>query len=249
MKIIIFGADGKMGRHVAELCSGERPMADIAALVSRSFETDPDKSTYGSLKDFGGSADAVVDFSNHSTTAELLDYCTKRMLPLVIATTGQTDAERELIRNASSRIPIFFSANMSVGVAVLADLAKRAAAAFPDADIEIVEKHHNRKLDVPSGTALLLADRIKEARPDAVYNIGRHENGKRQKNEIGIHSIRLGNEVGTHEILISTGAETITLKHEAESRVLFAEGAIKAAEFITEKSAGLYDMRDMLSSF
>ena len=164
----------------------------------------------------------------------------------MIATTGQTDAERELIAAAAETIPVFFAANMSVGIAVLADIARKAAAAFPEADIEIIERHHNRKLDVPSGTALTLANAIRDVRSNAVFNIGRHENGKRTVEEIGIHSLRYGNEVGTHEIIISNGNETITLKHEAENRALFAEGALKAAAFLCGKSAGLYSMKDML---
>lgn len=134
---------------------------------------------------------------------------------------------------------------MSLGVAVLAQLAEKAAAMFPEADIEIVEKHHNQKLDVPSGTALLLAKRIQKVCTDSVLLIGRHENGKRTKKEIGIHSLRLGNEVGTHEIIITTGNETITLKHEAESRALFAEGALTAAAFLCGMEAGLYNMQDI----
>ena len=135
---------------------------------------------------------------------------------------------------------------MSLGVAVLADLARRAAAAFPAADIEIVEIHHNRKLDVPSGTALMLANAIREVRESATLLVGRHENGKRTAQEIGVHSIRLGDEVGTHEILISTGSETLTLKHQAHSRALFAEGALTAAAFLVGKPAGLYRMEDLL---
>ena len=118
---------------------------------------------------------------------------------------------------------------------------------FPDADIEIIEKHHNRKVDVPSGTALLLADRIRLVRADAEYVIGRHENGKRKKNEIGIHSLRMGNVVGEHEILISTDNEVITLKHEAKDRALFAEGALCAAAFLVNQPAGLYNMQDMMA--
>jgi 4-hydroxy-tetrahydrodipicolinate reductase len=135
---------------------------------------------------------------------------------------------------------------MSIGVAVVADLARRAAAAFPEADIEIIERHHNEKLDVPSGTALLLARRISEARPGAELVIGSHENGKRAPGSIGIHSLRYGNEVGTHEIIIATGAETITLKHEAENRSLFANGALAAAAFLEGKAPGLYSMQDII---
>ncbi len=246
MKIIIYGASGRMGQNVSALCEKNFCGAEAAAFVGRHYETDETKRQYSLIADFKGNADVVIDFSNHSATKELLDYCTERKLPVVIATTGHTAEEKELIAEAAKSIPVFLSANMSVGVAVLADLCKKAAAAFPAADIEIVEKHHNQKLDVPSGTALLIANAIKEVRPDAVLNIGRHENGKRDANEIGVHSLRYGSEVGTHEIIISAGTETITLKHEAENRILFAEGAIKAAGFLIEKPAGLYTMKNML---
>ena len=135
---------------------------------------------------------------------------------------------------------------MSLGVALVACLAKIASKAFPDADVEIIEKHHNQKLDVPSGTALLLADAIKTTREELTYNIGRHENGKRQKNEVGIHSLRMGGEVGTHEIIFAMGSQVITLKHEAENRSLFAEGALSAADFLVNQEAGLYNMDNIL---
>ena len=166
----------------------------------------------------------------------------------MIATTGQTDYERAAIAEAGKQIPVFFSANMSPAIAMLADMAAHAAAMFPDADIEIVERHHNRKVDVPSGTALLLARAIQGALPGSTLLVGRHENGRRQKREISIHSLRMGNEVGTHEIIIATGTQTITLKHEAEDRALFAEGALAAAEFIVRQPAGLYAMQDLIDA-
>lgn len=231
-----------MGRQVAELCTQGYAGSSLAAAVSM----EGGEGILTSLSDVTAQVDCVVDFSHHTATAELLGYCVAHRLPVVIATTGQTDAERQMIADAARQIPVFFTANTSVGVAVLADLARRAAAMFPDADIEIVELHHNQKLDVPSGTALMLANAVKQARPDAELVIGRHENGKRTKQEIGIHSLRLGNEVGTHEIYISTGSETLTLRHRAENRVLFAQGALKAAAFLVGKAPGLYTMQDML---
>ena len=164
-----------------------------------------------------------------------------------MCTTGHTCEEIEMIREASKFIPVFHSGNMSVGVAVLVRLAADAAAAFPDADIEIVETHHNRKLDAPSGTALMIADGIKNVRPDAYNNCGRSGNGKREPKEIGISAVRRGNIVGIHEVLISTDTQTLTLKHEAHSRSLFAEGAVAAADFLVNMPAGLYNMEDMLA--
>ncbi len=246
MKVIVHGAKGRNGQNLLKLCNEGFAGAELAAAVSRSYVLDEEEYRYPTLTVFTGEADVLVDFSYHEITSDILTYCTARRIPAVIATTGHTDQEKVWIRKAAETIPVFLSYNMSIGVAVTADLVRQAAAAFPDADIEIVEKHHNQKLDVPSGTALMLADRIKEVRPDAEYVIGRHENGKRRKQEIGIHSLRLGSETGTHEIIITTGAETITIRHEAENRILFAEGALKAAAFLIGKPAGLYDMRDMM---
>ena len=249
MKIIISGANGRMGRMLSETIEASRSGGadcQIVARIDPRFESCGTDGTWKTLDDFDGTADVVVDFSNHAATESLLNYCVKRKLPVVIATTGQTGDELAMIRRASEQIAVFLSANMSIGVALLADLSKKAAALFPEADIEIIEKHHNQKLDVPSGTALLLANRIKEAKPDARFVVGRHENGKRTSDEIGIHSLRYGTEVGTHEVIISTGKETITLKHEAENRGLFAEGALKAASFIVGKAPGLYDMRNIV---
>ncbi len=246
MRILVHGAGGHMGQIICRMAAEGRAGAELIAQVSPELQSDPVNAIYSSLNEFTGEADCVVDFSNHNATSDLLAYCTARKYPLVIATTGQTDDERARIMAAAEEIPVFFAANMSIGIAVLCDLARRAAAAFPEADIEIVEKHHSRKLDVPSGTALMVANAICEVRENAELVIGRHENGKRRSEEIGIHSIRIGNEVGTHEIIISNGNETITLRHEAENRALFAEGALKAAAFLCGKPAGLYNMKNMI---
>lgn len=246
MKIIVHGATGHMGNIICTMAKNGYKGAELAASVSVDAMPDSEANIYTHLSDFKGDADCVVDFSNHAATAELLDYCMARRLPVIIATTGQTPEEKAMIAAAAEKIPVFFAANFSLGVAVLCDLARRAAAMFPDADIEIVELHHNRKLDVPSGTALMLADAVKQVRPQSQYVIGRHQNGKRQSCDIGIHSIRIGNEVGTHEIIISTGNETLKLRHEAESRTLFAEGAMTAAAFLCGKEPGLYTMKDII---
>ena len=246
MNLILHGYTGRMGRIVGERAAQGFAGALLAASVSPECANDGVDNCYVSLDHYTGPADCVVDFSNHAATASLLQYCRARKLPVVIATTGQTEEERAMIAEAAKEIPVFFSANMSIGVALLADLGRKAAATFPDADIGIVEKHHNQKLDVPSGTALLLARGIQEVRQDSQLLIGRRDYGKRTKQEIGIHSLRLGNEVGTHEIIIATGSETITLKHEAENRTLFAEGALTAAAFLCGKPAGLYTMQDII---
>ena len=245
MKIIIKGAGGRMGKALSAIIENSEKHT-VAAYCSMEFATDAAQNIYNNIHEFEGEADCIIDFSNHLATADVIGYAVKKNLPIVVATTGQSEEELAIIKGAADSIPVFYSQNMSLGVALLSCLAKIAAKAFPDADIEIVEKHHNQKLDVPSGTALLLAHRIQEALTDTVLLVGRHENGKRTAKEIGIHSLRLGNEVGTHEIIIATGAETITLKHEAENRSLFANGALAAAKFLGGKAAGLYSMQDII---
>ncbi len=241
MKIIINGAGGKMGHILADMAGAE----NIAALVDVAFDTG--NGLYHSLDDFTGDADCVVDFSNHSATEAVISYCVRRNLPVLIASTGQTDSEMSLIREAGEKIPVFISPNMSIGVALVADIAERVARLFGDCDIEMIEAHHNQKLDVPSGTALMLAKRIQSAKENSSLNIGRHENGKRPQNEIGIHSLRYGSEVGTHEIIFSNGLETITIRHDAKNRALFAKGALSAVKWLLTKEAGFYSMNDYIS--
>lgn len=246
MKILVHGSTGRMGKILCELLTAGYNGLELAARVSPEETSDPANGVFASLAEVDCEVDGVIDFSHHTAVGALMDFCMLKNLPVVVATTGQTPEEKEIIAEAANEIPVFFSANMSIGVALVAELAKKAASVFPEANIEIVEKHHNQKLDVPSGTALLLAHRIQEALTDTVLLVGRHENGKRTAKEIGIHSLRLGNEVGTHEIIIATGAETITLKHEAENRSLFANGALAAVKFLEGKRAGLYSMQNII---
>ncbi|MDT3390190.1 MAG: 4-hydroxy-tetrahydrodipicolinate reductase [bacterium] len=246
MRVLVHGITGHMGQIIASLAEGGFAGSTLAGGVSPDVRHE-DNNNFKSFASCNVESDVVVDFSFHGAVKDLMDYCIANNLPVVVATTGHTEEEKAIISKASERIPVFYSANMSIGVATLSDLAKKAVSAFPDADIEIVETHHNRKLDVPSGTALLLAKAIKEARPQSTFNIGRPDNGKRTKEEIGIHSLRMGNIVGIHEIHISTGNETLTLRHEAHSRALFGEGALRAASFLIGKMPGLYDMKDMIA--
>ncbi|MBO4429444.1 MAG: 4-hydroxy-tetrahydrodipicolinate reductase [Clostridia bacterium] len=245
MKVILNGALGKMGAEVSKLLEKTDSGATLAAGID--VAAVEGGNVYRALTDYSGDADVIMDFSHHACTSELTSYAVSRKLPLVVATTGQTEAELEMIKAAAKYIPVFLSANMSLGIAALADFARRAAALMPDADIEIVEKHHNQKLDAPSGTALLLADAIKESRGDVPVVCGRSGHAKREKGEIGISSLRLGGVVGEHEVILATEKETITLSHSAHDRALFAEGAIAAAKFIVGKPAGLYDMRSLVS--
>lgn len=248
MKIIINGICGRMGGEVEKLVLEGMRGSSLACGIDINADTEKNNNHYKNFSDVSGvCADCVIDFSHHSITKQLLDFCISENLPVVVATTGHDENELEEIKKASKKIPVFFSANMSLGVALLCELAKTAAKTMPDADIEIIEKHHNRKLDAPSGTALLLADAISAVRDKAFYVFGRNGQRKREKDEIGISSIRLGNIVGEHEVIIGTDTQTITLKHEAHTRALFAEGAISAAEFICKKPAGLYNMNDIVS--
>ncbi|MBO4411763.1 MAG: 4-hydroxy-tetrahydrodipicolinate reductase [Lachnospiraceae bacterium] len=175
----------------------------------------------------------------------MLRFAVSHRLPLVLATTGQTEEELQMIHEAASEVPLFFAANFSIGVALLIECAKKVASALPDAEIEIVEMHHDRKMDAPSGTAIAIANALRDVRPELTAVSGRTGFGKRTPNEIGIHSVRIGNLPGIHEVIIGTGTQTLTLKHEAHDRALFAEGALTAAAFLRGKPAGLYDMKSL----
>ena len=246
MRILVNGLCGHMGAEVARLAAEGYRGASLAAGVDPMCKGETPVPCALNYEAAATDVDCIVDFSHHSCTHALLDFAVKNKLPLVLATTGQTEEERAAIAAASEHIPLFFAANFSLGVALLIELAKKAAAAMPDAEIEIIEKHHDRKLDAPSGTALAIANAICSVRPEATIHNGRSGNGKRTPEEIGIHAIRMGNIVGEHEVLIGTQSQTITLKHEAHSRALFAEGALAAAEFLMGKGPGMYDMLSML---
>ena len=240
MNIIVNGAGGRMG---GILCSM------IEASENHTLVGKVDKYADGyarSLAEIKAAADVVIDFSHHSAIPSLVEEVCALSLPTVVCTTGLSEEETNAVKAASERIPVFFSANMSLGVALLCDLARNAAKTMKDADIEIVEAHHNRKLDAPSDTALMLANAIREVLPEKQLNCGRSGQQKREKDEIGRHAIRMGNVVGMHEIHIATDTQIITLRHEAQDRGVFAEGALRAAEYLVRKSAGLYSMEDLV---
>jgi len=238
MRAVLCGANGAMGKLIDGILGDEivgRVSIDGENNVPRTF------SELGKVE-----ADVVIDFSHHTAVADVLAYAKAIGAAAVIGTTGHTAEEKAMIVAAAEEIPVFFSGNMSLGIAVLCRLAKQAAAAFPEADIEIVEVHHTRKVDAPSGTALMLFNAIKEVRPEAVPNCGRAGEGKRTKEEIGISALRLGNVVGIHEIHIHTANQSLTLKHESGSRAMLADGAVDAARFMVGKPAGFYNMESML---
>ena len=238
MKAVICGANGAMGKLICDIFGDEvvgKVSIDGANGVPKTFEE------LGAME-----ADVVVDFSHHTAIADVLNYTKKIGAAAVIGTTGHTEEEKALIRAASQEMPVFYAGNVSLGIAVLCRLVKQAASYFPDADIEIIEVHHTRKVDAPSGTAHMLFNAIKEVRPNAWENCGRAGEGKRTKDEIGVHALRLGNVVGIHEVHINTGNQTLVLKHESGSRAMLADGAVAAARFMEGKSAGLYDMESIL---
>lgn len=238
-----------MGREVAALCDKGYRGSKLLLGVDPSADG-KDALCVSSLSEVccAKEIDCVVDFSHHSCAPALLDFCKKNGLAVVVATTGHTPEEKEAILQAAKEIPVFYSGNMSLGIALLIELAKTVALTMPEAEIEIVEAHHNRKIDAPSGTALMIADAITSVRPETFSHVGRSGQGKREKNEIGIHSLRMGNVVGIHEVIVATENQTVTLKHEAHNRALFAEGALAAAEFLCGKGAGLYTMNDIVAN-
>ncbi len=241
MRIIVNGACGRMGRELIRLI-GEDPRLELAARV----DAKGDGAEVLTDLTAAPEADVIIDFSHHSAVSALLDAAEARNCPVVIATTGHDAAELARIRAAAERIPVFYSGNMSVGVAQLCRMARETARLFPEADIEIVETHHKHKADAPSGTAKMLFNAVKEVRPEAEMVCGRSGMQPRTPNEVGVHSLRMGEVVGIHEVHICTATQTITLKHEAHSRALFAEGAICAAEFLVNQGAGFYDMKSMI---
>ena len=246
MRIILAGYDGHMGREVrasAERLEDAEIVMGVDPLISGN-RADCVKS----FQDCKAAADVIIDFSHHSMTQALLAFAEERNLPLVLATTGQTPEESEAIRKTAQNIPIFLAANYSLGIAVLTDLVKKALSLFPDAEVEIIEQHHDRKLDAPSGTALSLFRAVQEVRPEAQAVLGREGQGKRRKEDVGIHAVRMGNIVGVHQVMIGTQNETLTLTHQAASRGVFADGSLKAAAFLLGKEPGLYDMKDLLRS-
>ena len=237
MRAVICGANGAMGKLL------QLRFEEIAGLVSIDGENGVAK-TFAELGDV--KPDVVVDFSHHSAAPQAAEYAVKQGCSLVVGTTGHSEEEKAAIFAAAKEIPVFYAGNMSLGIAVLCRLAKEAAKSFPDADIEIVEVHHNRKVDAPSGTARMLFEAVKEVRPQATAHCGRAGEGKRTADEIGISSLRMGGVVGIHEVHICTDTQRLTLKHEACDRGMFADGAKAAAEFIQGKKAGLYNMTHLL---
>ncbi len=246
--LIITGANGKMGRVLQEIIAN-RNDCRIVAGVDLNTEANGSFPVYATIAEVKEKANAIIDFSNPVLLDDLLAYSKETNTSLVIATTGYSEEEKQKIADASKSCPIFFTYNMSMGINLLASLAKKAVEVLgSEFDIEIVEKHHNQKIDAPSGTALMLADAICDVVDEPMkYEYDRHsKREKRTKNEIGLHAIRGGTIVGEHDIIFAGRDEIITLSHSARSKEIFAVGAVNAAVYMSGKDAGLYDMKELI---
>ena len=248
-KVIITGCSGKMGASLINVAASREDIEivggiDIVEPVNAKFEY---AKTFSELK---CDADVIVDFSNPAVLDSMLEYAVEKNIPVVICTTGYSEEQKKKIFAASEKIAVFYSGNMSLGINLIIELAKKAAAVFGDSfDVEIVEQHHNQKLDAPSGTALMIADAISEVKTDAEYVYDRHSYRKKSdKKEIGIHSVRGGNIVGEHEVIFAGQDEVLTISHSARSKAVFAVGALNAAVYLKNKTAGMYNMTDLLKN-
>ena len=256
INLILSGCGGRMGEAVSRLVS-DRSDVKIVAGVDINVSAVKEFPVYSSIEEFSGKADVIVDFSHHSALPALLEYAIKTSTPVVICTTGHSAEELELMKKAAEKVAIFFSGNMSLGINLVVELCRQATKALGlDFDIEIIEKHHNKKLDAPSGTALMIANAISDeldntrCTPEKIhtqYVYDRHaERRQRTPNEIGIHSVRGGTIVGEHEVIFAGNNEVVTISHSAASREIFAEGAIRAAIYMCGKTTGAFDMSDVI---
>lgn len=249
MKVLLHGCNGRMGQVLVRLITEAPDMEVICGVDSFPEKFKNLFPVYGTLDNVKEDVDILIDFSNHSCIYDILKFGKQRELPLIICTTGFTPEEKAMMLEASKLIPIFNSANMSIGVNILISLVKQAAKSlYEDFDIEIIEKHHNQKLDSPSGTALMIADAINSTLNDEYdYVYGRHSKTQRRtKKEIGIHAIRGGTIVGEHQVIFAGGGEVIEVNHSATSREVFGYGALAAGRFMLNRRPGMYNMDDVL---
>lgn len=247
IKAILVGCCGKMGGNITN-CANNDGQIKIVAGVDK-INTGKDYPVFSDFKDINVDADVIIDFSHISLLDGILNYAKQKNMPVVLATTGYSGEQIEKIKEFSKFIPIFFTFNMSIGVNLLCSLAQKASKILGgDFDIEIIEKHHNQKIDAPSGTAIMLANAINKEFDDSLnYEYDRHsKRNKRPKNEIGIHSVRGGTIVGEHDVIFAGRDEVITLSHQALSKEVFAVGALRAAKFLINKPSGLYDMNNIM---
>lgn len=247
MKVLVNGCNGKMGQEVSKEVKLAQDM-DVVCGVDRIDTGDNDFPVFTKISDIDIIPDVIIDFSVPQASLSILEFAKKNHIPTVIATTGFSEQEMKKVEKYSESLPIFKSANMSYEINVMAKIVSELAQKLENSDIEIVETHHNRKIDSPSGTALILADSInKSLNNEMTYEYNRHaKREKRTKKEIGIHSIRGGTEVGKHTVIFFGDNESFEITHNCTSRSVFARGAIKAAEFILHKDNGLYSMNDLV---
>jgi 4-hydroxy-tetrahydrodipicolinate reductase len=248
IKVLLCGSNGKMGQVLTALI-GEDSNMNVVAGIDKNVSDIYDYPVFSHFSDCNVKADVIIDFSHHSMVSDLIDYCVRTKTPAVICTTGLDETIVKKIDDASKAVSLFRSGNMSLGVNLIMDLARKAAKVLKDDfDIEIIEKHHNRKVDAPSGTAYMIAKTINDELEDSKeFSYGRYgRSTKRQKSEIGIHAIRGGTIVGEHTVIYAGSDEIIEIKHSAMSRKVFAAGAVKAAKFLITKENGLYNMDDIL---
>lgn len=246
--IVISGANGKMGKVINNVIS-LRDDCRVIAGIDINTESYADFPIFASPDMLPEKPDVIIDFSHPSALDSLIGYALSTGTPLVLATTGYSDEQIEKIKKSSEQIPVFFTFNMSLGINLLVELAKKATSVLGDQfDIEIVEKHHNQKIDAPSGTAIMLANAVNDTLDNKMkYTYDRHsQRKKREKNEIGIHSIRGGTIVGEHDVIFAGRDEVITLSHQASSKEVFAVGSVNAAIFMNGKKKGLYTMADLI---
>ncbi len=249
LKILLSGCNGAMGK-VITACVEQRDDCEIVAGLDVNTAENGKYPIFGSPEDIDVKADVIIDFSHPSALSGVLKYALSSKTPAVISTTGLSEEQINSLQLASSQIPIFFSANMSLGVSLVSELVKKAASVLgANFDIEIVEAHHNKKIDAPSGTALMLADSVSQGLEyQPVYEYNRHaKRERRTKNEIGIHAIRGGTIVGEHEVIFAGNDEIITVSHSARSKSVFATGSINAALFLAQKDAGMYSMKELVA--
>lgn len=249
--VIVYGCSGKMGRVILRLAS-EREDIQIVAGVDLVIPKSSAFPVYHDIVSVQEQANVVIDFSHTSSLSPILQYCSSHSgVAAILCTTGYSSEQVQEIEAAAKHLPIFYSRNMSVGINLLVNLAKKAATVLESGfDIEIIEKHHNQKIDAPSGTALMIADGINsENEHKFKYVYDRHSSrSKREENEIGLHAIRGGSIVGEHEVIFAGNHETITLRHSAQSKELFVTGALNAALFMHGQQPGLYDMSDLIGN-
>lgn len=249
IRILLHGCNGKMGKVISKTVEENFDDMKIVAGVDINAEQSFDYPVFNDPEKVNVESDVIIDFSFYGAVDRIVDYAEKSSLPIVVATTGLTEEQIKHIEKVSGSIPVFRSANMSLGVNLISELAKKAAEILNGFDIEIVEAHHNQKIDAPSGTALMLADSINEAKNNSMkFEFDRHsKRAKRGENEIGIHSVRGGTIVGEHEIIFAGNDEVIKISHSAASKQIFATGSVNAAKFLVNCKPGLYSMKDMLA--